>query len=88
MSFLWNDIKTWVDVFINEEKNKAPVTRERAQGAEFTLGFLKVFGDADHKKAIHEFKVPIGKNGRLFFLWKIPEFSHEIVMRLLRLTIK
>jgi hypothetical protein len=67
MSFLWNDIKAWAAVFINEGKKEAPVTQERAQSAEFMLGFLKTFGDEEHKKAIRDFKVPMGKNENVLF---------------------
>jgi hypothetical protein len=63
----WNDIKAKAAAFVNEWKNKAPVAREKADDAEFMLGFLNIFGDEGRKKAIREYKVALGKNENTLF---------------------
>jgi hypothetical protein len=61
MPLSWNEIKTRAAAFVNEWKDKAPNAREKADDAEFMLGFLNVFGDEGRKKAIREYKVAVGK---------------------------
>jgi hypothetical protein len=67
MPFSWNDIKTKAAAFVNEWKNKALVAREKADDAEFMLGFLNIFGEEGRRKAIREYKVALGKNENTLF---------------------
>jgi hypothetical protein len=67
MPLSWNDIKTKAAAFVNDWKNKVSVAREKADDAEFMLGFLNIFGDEGRKKAIREYKVAFGKNENTLF---------------------
>ena len=61
MPLAWNDIKTRAAVFVSEWEEKAPAAREEADAAEFERGFLALFGAEGRKKAVREYKVPLGK---------------------------
>ncbi|GHU13691.1 methylase [Spirochaetia bacterium] len=67
MPLSWNEIKTRATAFVNDWKDKAATAREKADDAEFMLGFLNIFGDEGRKKAIREYKVALGKNENTLF---------------------
>ncbi|GHV96663.1 methylase [Spirochaetia bacterium] len=67
MPLSWNDIKTRAAAFVSEWKDKAATAREKADDAEFMLGFLNIFGDEGRKKAIREYRVALGKNENTLF---------------------
>ncbi|MDR2486183.1 MAG: hypothetical protein LBD55_12430, partial [Treponema sp.] len=57
----WNEIKTRAAAFVSCWKEKAPSAREEADAAEFEREFLAIFGGEGRKKAVREYKVPLGK---------------------------
>ena len=67
MPLSWNEIKTKAAAFASEWQEKAPTAREEADAAEFEREFLDIFGGEGRKKAVREYKVPLGTTEQTMF---------------------